>query len=91
MKVALTDEVCDGLESLLLTHDEANLLLFAVTHELGVADAALLPLLVAPAEKLGPDLHDALEVLLSALSCYRRDVNLCQTKTVESTSHETRD
>ena len=73
---ALTDEVCDRLESLLLAHDEADLLLGAVTHQLGVADAALLPLLVAPAEKLGPDLHDALEVLFSALCRYRWDVHL---------------
>ena len=76
MKVALTDEVCDGLESLLLTHDEANLLLFAVTHELGVANTTLLPLLVSPAEKLGSDLHDALEVLLTSLRLNGRDVNL---------------
>ena len=85
LTLTLTDEVGDRLKGLLLAHDEADLLLCAVTHKLGVANAALLPLLVAPAEKLGPDLHDALEVLLSALCRYRRDVHLCQTKTIEST------
>ena len=46
----LTDKVSDGLQRLLLAHDEANGLLLTVPHELGIADAALFPLLVPPAE-----------------------------------------
>ena len=61
----LTQEVSDGLKSFLLAHDEANALLCAISHELGVADAALLPLLIAPSEKLDSNLHDALQVLLA--------------------------
>ena len=61
----LTQEVSDGLESLLLAHDEANALLCTISHELGVANATFLPLLIAPSEKLDSDLHDALQVLLA--------------------------
>ena len=61
----LTQKVSNGLESLLLAHDEANALLCTISHELGVADATLLPLLIAPSEKLDSDLHDALQVLLA--------------------------
>ena len=64
----LTQEVSDGLESLLLTHDEANALLCTISHELSVANSSLLPLLIAPSEKLDSNLHDALQVLLARLS-----------------------
>ena len=77
---SLTDEVGDRLQSFLLAHDEANLLLCTVTHQLSVSDATLLPLFVAPAEKLCSDFHDALEVLLSALRCLCRNVNLNMSK-----------
>ena len=72
----LTDKVSDGLERLLLAHDEANRLLLTVTHELGIADTALFPLLIPPAEQLGSDLHEALEILLTSLGLNFRDVNL---------------
>ena len=64
----LTQEVSDWFKSLLLAHDEANALLCTISHELGVADATLLPLLIAPSEKLDSNLHDALQVLLARLS-----------------------
>ena len=76
----LTDEVGDWFESLFLAHDKANLLLSTVTHQLSVSNATLLPLFVAPAEKLCSDFHDALEVLLSALRCLCRNVNLNMSK-----------
>ena len=60
----LTNEVCDRFERLFLSHNESNLLLLSVSHELGVADAPFFPLLVTPSEQLGSDLHEALEVLL---------------------------
>ena len=63
----LTNKVSDGLEGLLLAHDEADALGFAVAHELAVADAALLPLL-AEAVKLNSHLKDALETLSSGFS-----------------------
>ena len=47
-----------------MSHNESNLLLLSVSHELGVADAPFFPLLVTPSEQLGSDLHEALEVLL---------------------------
>ena len=72
----LTNEVGDGLESLLLTHDEANALLLTVAHQLGVANAALLPLFISPAEKLDTVLHHTLEVLLARLGLDSREVNL---------------
>jgi len=61
----LTIEVSDGLESLLLSHDKSDSLLFTITHELAIADSALFPLFVPPSKKLDSELHEALEVLLS--------------------------
>lgn len=61
----LTNEVADGFESLLLSHDEANFLLSTVSHKLGVANATLLPLFISPSEKLGSNLHKALQILFS--------------------------
>jgi len=61
----LTYEVGYRLEGLLLAHDEAHALFLAVSQKFGVADAPLLPLLIAPAEELRPDFHKALQVLFS--------------------------
>ena len=55
--VILTHEVSDWFESFLLPHNKLNGLLLAISHELGVSDTSLFPLLVAPSEKLSPDLH----------------------------------
>ena len=74
--MVLTDKVSDGLERLLLAHDEANRLLSTVTHELGIANTTLLPLLVPPTEQLGSNLHDALEILLTSLGLNGWDINL---------------
>ena len=68
--VVLTDKVANGLQSLLLTHDESNALLLAVSHELAVSYTSLFPLHafsgeLGPSEKLDTHFHDALEVLFS--------------------------
>ena len=72
MPIVLTNEVGYGFQSLLLSHDKADLLLLAVSHQLSVANSALFPLLVSPSEKLGSDLHQALQILFSRRSCYGR-------------------
>ena len=61
----LTNEVSDRLERLFLSHHESHMLLTAVSHQLRVADATLLPLLISPSEKLGSNLHETLKVLLT--------------------------
>ena len=66
----------DGFERLFLPHDHADALFFAVSHELGVADSTLFPLLVSPPEQLSPDLHDALEVLFAGGRLHRGQINL---------------
>lgn len=63
--MALTNEVGDWFESLLLSHDEADALLSTISHKLGVANATLFPLLISPSEKLGSNLHQALQILFS--------------------------
>ena len=50
----------DWLESLLLSHAEANVLLFFVPHELCVSNASLLPLIVIESVKLCSALPQAL-------------------------------
>ena len=45
--------VGDWLESLLLSHAETNVLLVLVSHELSVANASLLPLIVVESVNLG--------------------------------------
>ena len=55
--VILTHEVSDWFESFLLPHNKLNGLLLTISHELGVSDTSLFPLLVAPSEKLSPNLH----------------------------------
>ena len=61
----LTQKVRDGLEGLLLAHNKANFLFCVVSHELGVANAAFLPLFIAPSEELGSDFHQAHQVLFA--------------------------
>jgi hypothetical protein len=61
----LEDKVSYWLESLLLAHDEADLLGVLVAEELAVAGTTLLPLVISEAIELAPDLEDALLLLLS--------------------------
>jgi hypothetical protein len=61
----LEDKVCHRLESLLLAHDESDLLGLLVAEELTVACATLLPLLISEAVKLTSDFEDALLLLLA--------------------------
>ena len=61
----MKDEVGDWLESLLLAHDEADLLGLLVAEELAVASTTLLPLTISEAIELASDLEDALLLLLS--------------------------
>ena len=62
---ALTKEVCYRLQGLFLAHDKLAAFLSTISHDLRVADSTLLPLLVAPSEKLSSDFHEALEVFFS--------------------------
>ena len=80
--VILTNEVSDWFESFLLSHNKLNGLLLAITHELSVSNSSLFPLLVAPSEKLGPDLHDALQVLFSRGNSLFWNIDLLIDKTV---------
>ena len=67
-----------------MTHDEAAAFLSAVTHQLGVANAALFPLFVSPAEKLDAVFHDALKVLFTRLGGNSGQVNLIKSTKVKS-------
>ena len=62
--MSLTNKVANGLEGLLLAHDEADALGIAVAHELAVSNATLFPLL-AEAVKLNSHLEDAFKTLSS--------------------------
>ena len=56
----MQDEVSHWLESLLLTHDEPDLLGFLVAQELAVSCASFLPLVVSETIELASDAEDAL-------------------------------
>ena len=72
----LTQEVSNGLQGLLLAHDEADLLLSLVSEKLAVANATLLPLVVSESEELASHLEDGLFLLLTSLGLNLLELNL---------------
>ena len=80
----LTQKVSDGLERLLLAHDKANFLFRVVSHELRVANASLLPLLLTPSKDLGSDFHQAHQVLFTRGCSYLCQVYLSKTTKVRA-------
>jgi len=69
-------EVANGLESLLLSHDKSDLLLSLVTEKFAVADASLLPLVVSESEELASHLEDGFFGLLTSLGLNFSEFNL---------------
>ena len=73
---ALTEEVGDGFEGLLLAHDEADSLRVLVAHQFAVADTTLFPLLLSESVQLNAHLENALKGLSARLDFHLGKVNL---------------
>mmetsp|Transcript_117926 Transcript_117926/g.164266 ORF Transcript_117926/g.164266 Transcript_117926/m.164266 type:complete len:202 (-) Transcript_117926:20-625(-) len=69
-------EVTNGLESLLLSHDKSNFLLSLVTEKFAVANTSLFPLVISESEELASHLEDAFLGLLTSLSLNFSEFNL---------------
>ena len=72
----LTHEIGNWFFGFVLSHEEAHSLLFLVSEQLCIANAALFPLIVSEPVQLDTEFHDALESLFTSGSLHQGKVNL---------------